>query len=124
MHTFALGSDRDEEALHGISAATGDTFSLLSDALPPCIAGLRSVTARDVCIEVDCRCQYPEIGIAAIKSGRYKNIIKSVRYKNIIATPAMRKMEELWEMRKVAPAPAPRSRLEARLAAAAPRPRC
>ena len=75
MHTFSLGSDRDEEALHGISAATGDTFSLLSDALPPCIAGLRSVTARDVCIEVDCRCQYPEIGITAIKSGRYKNII-------------------------------------------------
>jgi len=53
----------------------------------------------------------------------------------MFATPAMRKMEESWEMRrqrKVTPAPPqnngrrskaapPRSRLEARLAAAAPR---
>ena len=40
VHTLALGSDRDEEALHGISAATGGTFSLLTDALPACIAGM------------------------------------------------------------------------------------
>jgi hypothetical protein len=56
VHTFAWGSDNDEEALHGISAATGGTFSFIKnhasiqDALPPCVGGLRSVTAQDVWI--------------------------------------------------------------------------
>ncbi|XP_039855447.1 probable E3 ubiquitin-protein ligase EDA40 [Panicum virgatum] len=81
VHTFAFGSDHDEEALHGISAATGGTFSFvenhassIQDALRPCVGGLRSVMAHGVWIDVNCRCQYPEeIGVAAVKSGRYKN---------------------------------------------------
>ncbi|XP_039815321.1 E3 ubiquitin-protein ligase WAV3-like [Panicum virgatum] len=53
VHTFAWGSDHDEEALHGISAATGGTFSFIEnhasiqDALPPCVGGLRSNSGAD-----------------------------------------------------------------------------
>ena len=80
VHTFSLGSDRDEEALHGISAATRGTFSFtenhaaIQDALALCVGGLRSVTAQDVWIDVECW-DDDDLGIAAVKSGCYENSI-------------------------------------------------
>ncbi|XP_039787023.1 E3 ubiquitin-protein ligase WAV3-like [Panicum virgatum] len=78
VHTFAFGWDHDEEALHGISAATRGTSSFtenhaaIQDALALCVGGLRSVTAQDVLIEVEC---WDDDGFAAVKSGCYENSI-------------------------------------------------
>ncbi|KAF8712762.1 hypothetical protein HU200_028531 [Digitaria exilis] len=84
VHTFAFGSDHDEAALHGISSATRGTFTFvgnnhhapssssnLQDALARCVGGLRSVTARDVSIEVEG--DHLDLTITAVKSGAYKN---------------------------------------------------
>ncbi|KAF8669817.1 hypothetical protein HU200_050990 [Digitaria exilis] len=76
VHTFAFGSDHDEVALHGISSATRGTFTFvednnLQDAMARCVGGLRSVTAQDVSIEVEC--DHLDLTITAVKSGVYKN---------------------------------------------------
>ncbi|KAF8712759.1 hypothetical protein HU200_028528 [Digitaria exilis] len=82
VHTFAFGSDHDEEALHGISSATRGTFTFIDNnnnnlqyALARCVGGLRSVTAQDVWIEA--RCQYLDSSITAVKSGVYESTVIS-----------------------------------------------
>ncbi|CAL5008765.1 unnamed protein product [Urochloa decumbens] len=82
VHAFGFGSEHDEEAMHGISAATGGTFTFVEDhaaihdALARCAAGIRSVTAQGVWVDVEC--QFPGVRVTAVKSGRYESGIRNL----------------------------------------------
>ncbi|CAL5009797.1 unnamed protein product [Urochloa decumbens] len=82
VHAFGFGSEHDEETMHGISAATGGTFTFVEDhaaihdALARCAAGIRSVTAQGVWVDVEC--QFPGVRVTAVKSGRYESGIRNL----------------------------------------------
>ncbi|CAL5009796.1 unnamed protein product [Urochloa decumbens] len=79
VHAFVLGSDDHDSAAaatmhHHISEVTGGTFSFVEDhnagihgALARCAAGLRSLAAKDVWIEVECS----GVRLRGFKSGSY-----------------------------------------------------
>ncbi|KAF8669816.1 hypothetical protein HU200_050989 [Digitaria exilis] len=76
VHTFAFGSDHDEDALHGLSSATCGTFTFIDNNNNNLqYGGLRSVTAQDVWIEATSK--YLDSTITAVKSGVYESKVIS-----------------------------------------------
>ncbi|XP_047084619.1 E3 ubiquitin-protein ligase WAV3-like [Lolium rigidum] len=77
IHAFGFGTDHDAAAMHGISEATGGTFSFIEnqaaiqDSFAQCIGGLLSVVVQEVRIAVTC-C-HPGVRVREVKSGCYDN---------------------------------------------------
>ncbi|KAJ1267071.1 hypothetical protein BS78_07G027800 [Paspalum vaginatum] len=79
VHAFGFGTDHDAAAMHGISEATGSTFSfienhaVIQDAFARCVGGLLSVAAQKARIPLECL--HPGVRLRAVKSGRYESRI-------------------------------------------------
>ncbi|WVZ95283.1 LOW QUALITY PROTEIN: hypothetical protein U9M48_041068 [Paspalum notatum var. saurae] len=79
VHAFGFGTDHDAAAMHGISEATGGTFSfienheVIQDAFARCVGGLLSVAAQNARVALECL--HPGVRLRAVKSGRYESRI-------------------------------------------------
>ncbi|KAJ4980825.1 hypothetical protein NE237_031662 [Protea cynaroides] len=79
VHTFGFGLDHDAAAMHGISDASGGTFSfietagIIQDAFARCIGGLLSVVAQQLRLTVNTISQGVSIG--SIPAGKYSSKI-------------------------------------------------
>ncbi|GAB2258554.1 hypothetical protein Droror1_Dr00014714 [Drosera rotundifolia] len=75
VHAFGIGTDHDSTFLHGISDASGGTFSFIEtveamqDAFARCVGGLLSVVAQQLHIRV--KPAFDGVHIERISSGRY-----------------------------------------------------
>ncbi|KAK6916918.1 VWA-Hint protein, Vwaint domain [Dillenia turbinata] len=88
VHTFGFGSDHDSTSMHGISDASGGTFSfiesadMIQDAFARCIGGLLSVVAQEVKLTI--KSASPGVQILSILSGRYLNEISDQRQQGVV----------------------------------------
>lgn len=75
VHSFGFGSDHDPITMHGISNASGGTFSfiesieMVQDAFASCIGGLLSVVTQELRLKL--RSASHGVEIKSIPSGRY-----------------------------------------------------
>ncbi|GAB2262649.1 hypothetical protein Droror1_Dr00003646 [Drosera rotundifolia] len=75
VHAFGIGTDHDSTFLHGISDASGGTFSFIEtveamqDAFARCVGGLLSVVAQQ--LHIRAKPAFDGVHIERISSGRY-----------------------------------------------------
>lgn len=81
VHAFGFGSDHDPITMHGISDASGGTFSfiesieMVQDAFASCIGGLMSVVTQELRLRL--RSASHGVEIKSIPSGRYRSEISN-----------------------------------------------
>lgn len=88
VHSFGFGSDHDPITMHGISDASGGTFSfiesveMVQDAFASCIGGLMSVVTQELRLRL--RSASHGVEIKSIPSGRYRSEISNQGSQGVI----------------------------------------